>query len=140
MPRQTLRYTDSERDCTDSSPEATATVRDQLRYKGALYEFILSHVLDILPTEKLVLLYVANRYNIRKGEAWPSIALIARECGLSERQAQRVLRNLVQYGFMDVIPYFDDNGRQTSNRYRFRGEFLAGVLLMKDRRELQESE
>jgi len=51
-------------------------------------------------SEKLVLLCLADYLNIERGYAWPSVARLASECLLSERQCRNVLRSLEGKGFI----------------------------------------
>ena len=65
------------------------------------------------------------RYAGSNGFCYPAVRALAREVGVvSERQVQRYLRELQDFGFIGVIPWFvsadgDDRKRQTSNRYLF---------------------
>jgi hypothetical protein len=56
-----------------------------------------------LPTsEKMVLLVIADHADDGGGNAWPSVATIARKSSLSERQAQRLIKNLTNLGLVTV--------------------------------------
>lgn len=48
--------------------------------------------------DRLVLLSLANRYNLEKRGCWPSFATIARDCGISESTALRSVKNLCELG------------------------------------------
>jgi hypothetical protein len=68
------------------------------------------------PTAKLVLLRMADISN-DDGICWPGVARIARECGISERTVQRMLRELEESGLLEVVG-FEDKGRKQPRTYR----------------------
>lgn len=53
-------------------------------------------------TEKLVALKLADCADDRGGNAWPAVATIATDCGLSRRGAQKVLDRLRERGCIEV--------------------------------------
>jgi hypothetical protein len=63
---------------------------------------------------RLVLLVLADYADEDGGSCWPSVATIARESLLSERQVQYCLRHLEQLGEIEVAK----GGGRRSNRYR----------------------
>lgn len=73
-------------------------------------------------SELLVLLAIADHADEYGGNAWPSIATIARKCRLSERRIQQIISSLVANGFLEVerqaggTPDMRDDHRP--NRYR----------------------
>ncbi len=52
------------------------------------------------------------------GEAYPSYNTIAKEIAVSNRTAKRVIKELVDTGFIAIVSRFDD-GKQTTNKYIF---------------------
>ncbi len=52
--------------------------------------------------EKLVLLVLADHVNRETGMAWPSVATLALETSISERQVQRALKGLSEKGALSV--------------------------------------
>lgn len=54
-------------------------------------------------SEKLVLLILADCHNIKKRIAWPSVATIAEEALLCEREVRKLLRTLEQKGVIRTI-------------------------------------
>ena len=76
--------------------------------------------------QKIVLLKLADCANDAGANAFPSVATMARECGLSERSVQNALRRLTSSGRIDVQA---PATRYTSTIYRVmgaRGAPLAG--------------
>jgi len=65
---------------------------------------------------RLVMLSISNHANAQGENAWPSIATIAREARISERQVQRVLPLLVAMGELEIIP---GAGHRGTHLYRF---------------------
>lgn len=57
---------------------------------------------DLPPTEKLVLLVIADHADDSGANAYPGIARIARRASLSERQVQRILTNLMRQGILHI--------------------------------------
>lgn len=74
--------------------------------------------LDIPPSEKLVLLRLADYASDKDQRAYPSVATLAEDTGLSERQVQRYLSSSVDAGFVTIEenPY---GGRGKTRTYRF---------------------
>lgn len=73
-------------------------------------------------TTKLVLLAIADCANDEGGNAYPSMATIARKCGLQdERSAQRHVRKLEELGELTVEA---GRGRRGSNLYHVRVDLL----------------
>ena len=58
--------------------------------------------LDLPPTEKLVLLIIADHADDNGQNAYPGIARIARRASLSERQVQRILSDLVKRNLLVI--------------------------------------
>lgn len=65
--------------------------------------------------EKLVLLLLSNRHHDDTGQCNPSIARLAREGIMSERQVQRCIRSLAHKRFITVLDA--RGGRSRSNNY-----------------------
>ena len=55
--------------------------------------------MDLPAKQKLVALALADCAN-DEGEAWPSIATLARKCGCDRRTVQRNLREIEKLGFL----------------------------------------
>lgn len=73
--------------------------------------------LDIEPTEKLLLLAIADFTN-NEGNAWPSIPTIARKTSLSEDTVRRKIRKLSVDGILSSTPRKDKHGRDTSYMFQ----------------------
>ncbi len=71
---------------------------------------------NVSPSRKLVLLKLSDMAN-EKGVCWPSIANVARDCRLSARSVQRVLRELEVNGLIRVFARHRSDGSRTSNGY-----------------------
>jgi DNA-binding MarR family transcriptional regulator len=52
------------------------------------------------PTQKLVLLKLADHAHASDGKCWPSIANICRDCGLSDRGVQKAISDLEKLGHL----------------------------------------
>lgn len=75
----------------------------------------------IKPTEKLVLVRLADRAD-SKGEAYPGLDSLAKECCLHRATVIRALRGLVGH---DLIEIEQGGGRKKANRYRLKGSQCA---------------
>lgn len=69
------------------------------------------------PTDRLVLLAIADTANDDGAEAYPSMATLTRKTGLHERSIQRALKRLTELGELTVYP---NAGPKGCNRYRIR--------------------
>lgn len=67
----------------------------------------------------LVMLALADYAN-DDGYCWPSIGSVARKCRLSERQAQRIIRDLVDDRSLEIAKHGDGRGNTTF--YRIKGD------------------
>lgn len=76
--------------------------------------------LDLKPNLKLVALALADFAN-EAGECWPSVATIAKLCGIDQRRVRRLLNQLIAFGVIQKRPRFEGN-RQKSNVWVFRSE------------------
>lgn len=82
--------------------------------------------LSLPPVQKLVLLKMADCANDEGGNAFPSVARVAAECGVSDRTVQRTLRELEAAGYIAV------SRREADHRPRCyavkieRGDKLSG--------------
>lgn len=71
------------------------------------------------------------RYAGREGKCYPSIAALARELGVCQRQAQRYLRELERARLISRSLGVGPQGGQTSNSYQFLWhEILDGVTVL----------
>ena len=73
--------------------------------------------LDLPPTEKFVLLAIADFSNDKKGIAWPSQNTIARKTGYSRQTVNRAINRLREKK-MIVSSRRSAEGKSTSNEYR----------------------
>ena len=71
------------------------------------------------PTEKLVLLCIADHAHEKTQQCWPSLGTIAKESGLSTRSVIRSVNKLVELGLLGRTDRFSNN-RQTSNIYTIK--------------------
>lgn len=55
------------------------------------------------PSTRLVLLCLADLAGDDGGRLWPSMATIARRCQISDRQAQRIMKSLIEGGIVEVL-------------------------------------
>lgn len=77
---------------------------------------------NITAAEKLLLFVLSDYYNDHQEVAWPSIARLAEESLLSERQAQRLLADLETKGFLS----------RTSRRGRKTTQYSFPALIGQD--------
>ena len=74
---------------------------------------------DLDPSDKLVLLALANRTNHETGVCFPGQKLLAQECSMSDRSVRRHLKNLEAQGLITRRPRMRSEGRgRTSDEYR----------------------
>lgn len=74
---------------------------------------------DLNPAAKLIWARLAQ-FAGAHGQAFPSMATLARECGVSERTAQRAVRLLMDQGFLErEMPSEKDQGRRQTPTYFF---------------------
>ena len=76
--------------------------------------------MDLSCRARTVFAYLSYCSN-RNGESFPSVARIAKECGMSENTARRKLNELIDKGFISSRPRMVktiNGNRQTSNVYR----------------------
>lgn len=74
--------------------------------------------------KKLVLLCLANMHNGQTGQLNPSMATVARACGMSPRQAQRHVHELIDAGLLTVVGNHNGGNPHASRRYRLNLEEL----------------
>lgn len=84
--------------------------------------------LRLPPVEKLVLLKLADNAN-DSGGSYPSIKLVAQQCSISARTAQRVIKRLSTENVVRVEKRFRRDGSQSSNHYTLIAPFSPGVNL-----------
>ena len=81
------------------------------------------------PSDKLVLLALANRSNHETGVCYPGQKLLAKECSMSDRSVRRHLKNLEDLGLIERRARMRPEGRgRTSDEYRiayFQGDNLS---------------
>jgi len=81
------------------------------------------------PTQKLVLLKLADNANETDYVAFPSISTIAKQAGCSPRTVQRHLANLEQKGLIRRKNQYAGNGRQKVNLYYVLHPDLVGCQI-----------
>ncbi|MHC1767392.1 MAG: helix-turn-helix domain-containing protein [Verrucomicrobiia bacterium] len=82
------------------------------------------------PTQKLVLVRLADRANDQKGgTCFPSIATIARDCGVDKRTVQRAISDLVKAGHVSVSQA-GGGGPRATNRYKVHPRRIATPGMM----------
>ncbi len=74
---------------------------------------------ELTSSARLVLRSLAD-YAGNNAEAWPSVGRLAAECGLSHRQTQRILRDLVTAGWIVARSRRRPDGGQTSTAYTWQ--------------------
>ncbi len=67
--------------------------------------------------EKLVLLKLADCADDEGGNAYPSVARVARECGVSRRTVQTILKRFVSRGLL-IVEAYATGGRGKPTRYQ----------------------
>ena len=66
---------------------------------------------------KLVLIGLCDAHNGESGACHPSKASLARKASCSIETVTKKLKWLVENGWIEAVPRFDNSGRQTSNSY-----------------------
>ena len=66
--------------------------------------------LDLSPSDKLILILLANNAKDETGDCFPSQTYLAKRSGLSRGSVNRVIKRLVVAGFVDIIPQYRDDG------------------------------
>src|SRR5579871_6136610 len=79
----------------------------------------------------LVTLKIAGLTRDEKGYADPSVAFLAKSCGITPRQVQRIITQLRKDGLLKVQK---SKGRNGVNRYHLQLEVLEKLELVHDRR------
>ena len=82
--------------------------------------------LDLSPSDKLILILLANNANDETGDCWPSQSYLAKRSGLSLGHVNRVIKRLKSEGFVEIIPQYRDDGGRRSNRYRLYMDVIGG--------------
>lgn len=70
------------------------------------------------PSCKLVLLYLADRYNDDERAAWPSVGTIARVTELSPRTVTRAIKQLLDEGIIEQAGWAGRRQDRQTKRYR----------------------
>ncbi len=90
-------------------------------FQGAMVPNCIMRLRDLSQTAKLVYGRLCQ-YAGRNGEAWPSLDKLAEEVGLTNwRQAHRSVRELEQYGLLEIVKRVEGEnlGDGRKNAYRF---------------------
>lgn len=66
---------------------------------------------------KLILMALADAAD-DTGYCWPKIKTVAKKCNVSERTVQRVMKDLMAGGLLELTYRYSREGRQISNNYR----------------------
>jgi biotin operon repressor len=82
--------------------------------------------LDLSPSDKLILILLANNANDETGDCFPSQTYLAKRSGLSRGSVNRVIKRLETVGLVDTIPQYRDDGGRRSNRYRLNMNDTGG--------------
>ena len=99
-----------------SEVEVTMAPPDDPRHTRAMYFTGPA----IKPTQKGVLMQLADDHNEDRGFAWPAVGSLAKRVGISEKQCRRVLQQLEKLGIIEKRPQLRDRSEaHTSNEYRF---------------------
>ena len=69
------------------------------------------------PTEKNVLVAIADRFNDKEGCAWPSQSKLAEDTSYSRTSIHRACKSLRNKGLLSWSKVMRDTGRFSSNRY-----------------------
>lgn len=77
------------------------------------------------PARKLVLLFLANSQNAVTGQLNPSMAAMARACGISTQQARRHVHELIDARFVEVIGNHFGGAPTATRHYRLNLEALT---------------
>jgi hypothetical protein len=80
--------------------------------------------LDVPASTKLVAMIMGDHANT-KNECWPSKAKLARRCSLSKGTISRALKELQEWGLLDVEAREHENGKPRSNKYTLRLDRVA---------------
>ena len=96
---------------------------------GALLIQAIALVLDMAPphwspSTRMVAVALADYANTDNGQAWPSVANLARRSGLSTRQVQRCLRQIERDGWIERQP---DTHRLGTTLWIWRKRIGVGV-------------
>ena len=87
-------------------------------FVGALVPSCIMRAREMNPTEKLCLARL-YQYSGQDGECYPSQLALARELGISQRQVNRIIADLVRQGFVEIVrPAGLDRLRHRTARYR----------------------
>ena len=94
-----------------AAPARSLLVQRIVRIKQATRE-------ALTPAARMVLRSLADHAGDGP-ECWPSLKTLAQGAGVSVRQAQRILRELVAGGWITAQPRYRQDGSQTSTLYRW---------------------
>jgi hypothetical protein len=79
------------------------------------------------PNESVVYMNLLSHQGINP-TAWPSHETIGEEVGIHSRTVARTIKKLEAKKLVEVLPRFEENGRQTSNAYRVKRVPIAPAL------------
>ena len=82
--------------------------------------------LDLPPSDKLILILLANNANDETGDCFPSQSYLAKRSGLSRGHVNRIIKGLEVVRLVDIIPQYRDDGGRRSNRYRLNINVTGG--------------
>ena len=82
--------------------------------------------LDLSPSDKLILILLANNANDETGDCFPSQSYLAKRSGLARGTVNRIINRLEDGGFIEVRPQYRDDGGRRSNRYRLTIDVTGG--------------
>jgi len=85
--------------------------------------------MDLQPSDKLILILLANNANDETGDCFPSQSYLAKRSGLSRGHVNKIIKRLEAGNLVDVIPQYRDDGGRRSNRYRLNMYVTGGVRL-----------
>ena len=78
--------------------------------------------LDMPGTKKLTLLALCDWANDNGGSLYPSVAAIAARCSVSERTAQRLVHDLIEDGWLEVVGNENGGRPGMTRRYQINAE------------------
>jgi len=77
---------------------------------------------EVTPTERLVLLFLANAGDEETGACFANPAIIARRIGLPEETVQGIIKSLTTKGFLTVTRCPEEGSGETLRHYSFGEE------------------
>ena len=74
---------------------------------------------EVTPTERLVLLFLANEGDEETGACFANPEIIARRTGLPEETVNRIIQDLTKKGFLQATPLPQEGGGGTLRHYSY---------------------